>query len=75
MPELKIYIDHATLAREMTFIVNTCKPERRKHEIDALIDFVRALDDEIADMEFTERLHKLTTDLMREGGATSGLEV
>lgn len=66
MPELRIYVDPDALARQMTAIATSSASQRYEHELDGLIDFVRKLDECVADMEFTRRLHKLTTELMQE---------
>jgi len=68
MPKLRVFVELDELARQMA--VSTCQGSsfEYEHELDALVDFVRLLDEHIGDSEFTLRLHKLTTTLVEDIG-------
>ena len=66
MPELRHYIDTADLARQMAVIMQFGASQRYTHELDALVEFMGLLDDEIADSTFTERVYRMFRERMED---------
>jgi hypothetical protein len=66
MPELRLFVNTDDLVRQMTAIMSYGATPRYKHELDALVEFVGMLDDEIMDSEFTERVYKMFRDRMED---------
>lgn len=66
MPELRIFVEQSELARQMANIIAYGASQRYDHELDALVEFLGLLDDEVRDAEFTERAFKLFRDRMED---------